>query len=273
MPIRHPYTRLVAPILPHGNKSRWDRHLLRSCQVMVLGTIREAKVLAGIKLETEAAAAPDEHTEDPPIMAAWHQIREYDSIRFPQIAFRSISIIFVAVIKIFQTTLVTGKITHSWMQDGVEAQNKKVTNWSVQFVNIRKSLPRCSRFETYFTPFCSLISVHISAVGTESDAGLGNRYFAVKDAGSADFHENCVSGTAYPFSDRSILDDRYGAVHKPKHVSAMMAWHCHTQCDGTPATILFKISIATPRPIEPVVATTSKFFIRPRLWDEFFCTR
>ena len=79
--------------------------------------------------------------------------------------------------------------------------------------------------------------------------------------------------TAYPFSDRGTLDDRYGAVHKPKHVSAMMAWHCHTQCDGTPATILFKISTATPRPIEPVVATSSKFFIRPRLWDEFFRTR
>ncbi|GAA53267.1 hypothetical protein CLF_109915, partial [Clonorchis sinensis] len=67
-------------------------------------------------------------------------------------------------------------------------------------------------------------------------------------------------GTAYPFSDRGTLDDRYGTVHKPKHVSAMMAWHCHTQCAGTPATILFKISTATPRPIEPVVATTSKIF-------------
>ncbi|GAA51431.1 hypothetical protein CLF_106096 [Clonorchis sinensis] len=36
-------------------------------------------------------------------------------------------------------------------------------------------------------------------------------------------------GTAYPFSDRGTLDDRYGAVHTPKHVSAMMAWrYCYS---------------------------------------------
>ncbi|KAG5444199.1 hypothetical protein CSKR_101688 [Clonorchis sinensis] len=45
----------------------------------------------------------------------------------------------------------------------------------------------------------------------------------------------------------------------------MMAWRCYTQCDGAPAAILFRISTATSRPIESVVATTDKFFIRPRI--------
>ncbi|GAA57458.1 hypothetical protein CLF_112755 [Clonorchis sinensis] len=73
-------------------------------------------------------------------------------------------------------------------------------------------------------------------------------------------HTSSCHGKSYRLSDCGNPDDRYGAVQKPKYVSAMMAWHYHTQLDGTLATIFFRISTATSRPLEPVVATTKTDF-------------
>ncbi|KER28865.1 hypothetical protein T265_04406 [Opisthorchis viverrini] len=58
-------------------------------------------------------------------------------------------------------------------------------------------------------------------------------------------------GNTYPLSDCSTHDDRYAARRKPKYVSAVMALHFHTQCSGTPATVLFRGSTTTSRPLEP----------------------
>ncbi|GAA48740.1 hypothetical protein CLF_101976 [Clonorchis sinensis] len=49
---------------------------------------------------------------------------------------------------------------------------------------------------------------------------------------------------------------------------------CQTQSTGTPATIFFLPSTVIYRPLEPVIATTSKFSPSPNhLWDEFIPSR
>ncbi|GAA47841.1 hypothetical protein CLF_100867 [Clonorchis sinensis] len=124
-----------------------------------------------------------------------------------------------------------------------------------------------SYFAGGFVPSASTLSTHCSPPGYERlikvpvmDYLLTAKTLINRQYGFMARRSSC-HGTAHPFSDRGTLDDRYEAVH----VSAMMAWRCYTQCDGAPAAILFRISTATSRPIESVVATTDKFFIRPRL--------
>ncbi|GAA55385.1 hypothetical protein CLF_107792 [Clonorchis sinensis] len=56
-------------------------------------------------------------------------------------------------------------------------------------------------------------------------------------------------------------DVRYGAVQKPKYGSAMMAQHCHTQFDSTPATNLFLVSTVPFCPLGPLPATTNKLML------------
>ncbi|GAA35134.2 hypothetical protein CLF_106189, partial [Clonorchis sinensis] len=56
-------------------------------------------------------------------------------------------------------------------------------------------------------------------------------------------------------------DVRYGAVQKPKYGSAMMARHCHTQFDSTPATNPFLLSTVPFRPLGPLPATTNKLML------------
>ncbi|GAA52518.1 hypothetical protein CLF_108247 [Clonorchis sinensis] len=70
---------------------------------------------------------------------------------------------------------------------------------------------------------------------------------------------------------------RYGAVQKPKHGSAMMAQHWHTQFDSTPATNPLLLSTVPFRPLGPLPATTKKLMlnsecnlmIMPACWSRF----
>ena len=59
-------------------------------------------------------------------------------------------------------------------------------------------------------------------------------------------------------------DVRYGTVQKPKYVSAMMARHCHTQFDSTPATIPFLLS-TVPSPTRSINCTYDELPNRPQL--------
>ncbi|GAA55656.1 hypothetical protein CLF_108581 [Clonorchis sinensis] len=67
--------------------------------------------------------------------------------------------------------------------------------------------------------------------------------------------ENC---TSQPINLKH--DAHQGVVQKPKYVSAMIAWHCHTQSDSTPATIHF----LCPRPFIPLPTTANKLFTWPK---------
>ncbi|KAG5442473.1 Calmodulin [Clonorchis sinensis] len=70
--------------------------------------------------------------------------------------------------------------------------------------------------------------------------------------------ESSCHGNAYALSDCANLNDRYEAVQKPKYVSAMMAWYCHTQSDGCPTTIHFLLSTMPSNPLDPQTATASE---------------
>ncbi|GAA52038.1 hypothetical protein CLF_107253 [Clonorchis sinensis] len=67
---------------------------------------------------------------------------------------------------------------------------------------------------------------------------------------------NCTSQP-----DHLKHDVRYGAVQKPKYCSVMMARHCHTQFDSTPATNPFLLSTVRFRPLGPLPATTNKLML------------
>ncbi|GAA52697.1 serine dehydratase-like, partial [Clonorchis sinensis] len=77
--------------------------------------------------------------------------------------------------------------------------------------------------------------------------------------------QNCTSQP-----DHLKHDVRYGAVQKPKYGSAMMARHCHTQFDGTPATNPFQLSTVPFRPLGPLPAITNKLMLNSEFVNEHY---
>ncbi|GAA49882.1 hypothetical protein CLF_103733 [Clonorchis sinensis] len=70
--------------------------------------------------------------------------------------------------------------------------------------------------------------------------------------------------TAHPSPLTLKCDVRYGAVQKLKHVRPMMARHCHTQFDSTPATIPFLLS-TVPSPTRSINCKYDELPNRPQL--------
>ncbi|GAA57088.1 hypothetical protein CLF_112126, partial [Clonorchis sinensis] len=70
------------------------------------------------------------------------------------------------------------------------------------------------------------------------------------------FSPNCTSQP-----NHLKRDVRYGAVQKLKYVSAMMARHCHTQFDSTPATKPFLLLAIPSRQLGPLLTTTNKLML------------
>ncbi|GAA56850.1 hypothetical protein CLF_111663 [Clonorchis sinensis] len=70
--------------------------------------------------------------------------------------------------------------------------------------------------------------------------------------------------TAHPSPLTLKCDVRYGAVQKLKHVRPMMARHCHTQFDSTPATIPFLLS-TVPSPTRSINCEYDELLNRPQL--------